>query len=51
MPLVAERLIYNVGTLCNGFGNVAPERWYVLRKLKGNARNELASMAGIPTAF
>jgi hypothetical protein len=29
MPLVAERLVYNIATLQNSFANVAPKRWYV----------------------
>jgi hypothetical protein len=51
MPLVAERLIYNIVALCNSFANIRPKRWHVLRKLKGNTCNELASMAGISTAL
>jgi hypothetical protein len=50
MPLVAERLVYNIAMLQNSFANVAPKRWYVLRKLDGNTRDELAGMANISTA-
>jgi hypothetical protein len=50
VPLVAERLTCDVATLCDSVANVLIESGYVVRKLDGDACNELSRVANVSTA-
>ena len=50
MPLITERLAYNVVTFRNSVANIPIESRYTARKLHGNGYNELVGMANISAA-